>query len=253
MCGFQRIRERLIAEGIKMEPQFFVGRYGLNKELVKRIRSAFRFFEIVRIELGHPWTDNTTKFAERLELRTGAIVLDRAGISFLECFPYWQSWLIAGSRFLLYRGFTHADLARKGLLDPGCFAVGGEYDIGSATRQPRFYIEKMKARKRLLDAHKANSSQERTAAPIRKGNARQKPGKKAVRPWQSINKTQKVSICSFSLILMKYFRRSNHWKQSLQRVRWDRTLILKATTMTDGSLTKSQRRSPLQCPGKRVR
>lgn len=101
-----RIRDRLITEGLKMSPQFFIGRYGLNKVVVDRIRSAFRVHEIVRIEVGSPWTDNTDKFAERLELRTGAVVLDRAG-----------------GRFFLYRGFTHADLARKGLVDPDCFTV----------------------------------------------------------------------------------------------------------------------------------
>eukprot|EP00210_Caulerpa_lentillifera_P000881 g852.t1 len=102
----RRVRERLIEEGLKMKPQFFIGRFGLNKVLVSRIRSAFRVHELVRIEVGSPWTDNTEKLAERLELRTGAIVLDRAG-----------------GRFFLYRGFTHADLARKGLLDPNCFTV----------------------------------------------------------------------------------------------------------------------------------
>ena len=113
---------------MKMEPQFFVGRYGLNKELVKQIRSAFRFYEMVRIEVGSPWTDNTAKFAERLELRTGAVVLERAGLKNAVLFrPDISKVCLTGSRFFLYRGFTHADLARKGLLKPSCFNVGNDY------------------------------------------------------------------------------------------------------------------------------
>lgn len=132
-----RIRERLITEGLKMSPQFFIGRFGLNKVVVDRIRSAFRVHEIVRIEVGSPWTDNTDKFAERLELRTGAVVLDRAG-----------------GRFFLYRGFTHADLARKGLLDPDCFTVG-EY---SPPLRPK---KQDNTRHRRTDRKEARSKQER--------------------------------------------------------------------------------------------
>ena len=119
----------MIAEGLDMKPQFFIGRFGLNKEVVKAIRSAFRNFEIVRIELGSPWTDNTTKFAERLELRTGATVLDRAGHVSWTMKHVSEAGVILGCRVLLYRGFTHADLARKGLLDPSCFTVGHEYAL----------------------------------------------------------------------------------------------------------------------------
>ena len=127
---------------MKMEPHFFVGRYGLNKELVKHIRSAFRFYEMVRIEVGSPWTDNTAKFAERLELRTGAVVLDRAGPKKgLFFWAKYQQVCLLGSRVFLYRGFTHADLARKGLHDPSYFNVGNEY---AASQRSKATLNEMK-------------------------------------------------------------------------------------------------------------
>lgn len=155
-----------------MDPQFYIGRYGINKEVVRRIRSAFRFYEIVRLEVGTPWTDNTDKFAERLEYRTGAIVLDRAGKSLrksvLECQDL-------GSRFLLYRGFTHADLARKGLIDPSCFTVDNSYVPPPVSKQTQTFIQQMqdagdRRDKSQLEKLVANEAKKRTSQLSEKDN-----------------------------------------------------------------------------------
>ncbi|CAD7695041.1 unnamed protein product [Ostreobium quekettii] len=84
-----------------MQAQFQIGRYGISDDLVQHIRGAWRLHEIVRLQICSPWKDNMKELVKRLELKTGGLVLDRAG-----------------SRLLLYRGFTDMDLARKGITDP---------------------------------------------------------------------------------------------------------------------------------------
>lgn len=56
-----------------------IGRYGLNEKVVDQIRSAFRRLELVRLDVAPPWKDNLIAFSERLEKKTGGIIIDRAG------------------------------------------------------------------------------------------------------------------------------------------------------------------------------
>ncbi|GMH34037.1 hypothetical protein BSKO_01871 [Bryopsis sp. KO-2023] len=100
----RRVRERLILSAMREDAQFQIDRFGLSDSIINGIRHAFCRKEVVRLSVQPPWKDNMKEMAKRIEERTGGVIVDRAG-----------------GRVLLYRGFTDADLARKGLLSPLAF------------------------------------------------------------------------------------------------------------------------------------
>lgn len=61
----------------------------------------------------------------------------------------------------MYRGFTHADLARKGLTSPNDFKVGDEYEIllKHPPYVPKYYILKKQGIERIREKYKQEKNQ----------------------------------------------------------------------------------------------
>ncbi|CAD7704754.1 unnamed protein product [Ostreobium quekettii] len=90
------MRHMLVYKAMKQPIAIIIGKKGVDKGLLNSLKLHFRTHEVLKIKVSKMWKDIVADMAAEVELKSGGVILERHG-----------------SRFILFRGYTHADIPRK--------------------------------------------------------------------------------------------------------------------------------------------
>jgi len=90
------MRHMLVYKGMKQPVAIIIGKRGVDRGLLNSLKLHFRTHEVVKIRVAKLWKDCIADMAAELEKKSGGVIIERHG-----------------SRIILFRGYTHADIPRR--------------------------------------------------------------------------------------------------------------------------------------------